>query len=89
MKYFHELTKEEYDTLIASGISVGEAMEKYKQPDWCEYPDALGGAMGCWSLVGGTIKNQGHCKNCDLNKDYEKERQKENRPQADVAGKSS
>ena len=42
-------------------------LEKYKQPNWCEYPEALMGDMGCWSLMTpGTIQNIESCKNCEL-----------------------
>lgn len=55
-RYFHELEQTEIDILIADKKTVGYIMENYKQPDWCNYPEALSMAMGCWSL-------------CDLSKD--------------------
>ena len=55
-RYFHELEQTEIDTLIADKKTVGYIMENYKQPDWCNYPEALSMTMGCWSL-------------CDLSKD--------------------
>ena len=54
--YFHEISQEEVDQLITDKKSVGYVMEKYKKPDWCNYPEALSMTMGCWSL-------------CDLKKD--------------------
>lgn len=55
-RYFHELEQTEIDILIADKKTVGYIMENYKQPDWCNYPEALSMTMGCWSL-------------CDLSKD--------------------
>lgn len=54
--YFHEISQDEVDKLIADRKSIGYVMENYKQPDWCNYPEALSMTMGCWSL-------------CDLTKD--------------------
>lgn len=51
MKYFHEATDEEIDNLIASKTTVAQLKELYQQPDWCNYPGALDGIMGCWSLM--------------------------------------
>jgi len=50
-RYFHELEQTEIDTLIADKKTVGYILENYKQPDWCNYPNALKGQMGCWSLM--------------------------------------
>jgi hypothetical protein len=55
-RYFHELSQEEIDALIAEKKTVGYIMENCKQPDWCDYPEALSMAFGCWFL-------------CDLSKD--------------------
>lgn len=35
-------------------------------PDWCEYPEATNGVMGCWSLISGCIKEP--CETCDCYK---------------------
>ena len=69
--YFHEISQEEVDKLIADKRSVGYVMENYKQPDWCNYPEALSMTMGCWSLC--DLKKDGlrtkiskeFCKGCD------------------------
>jgi len=47
-RYFHELEQKEVDALIADKKTIGYIMETYKQPDWCKYPNALEGKMGCW-----------------------------------------
>ena len=54
--YFHEISQDEVDKLISDKRSIGYVMANYKQPDWCNYPEALSMAIGCWSL-------------CDLSKD--------------------
>ena len=48
--YFHELPQSEVDVLIEKKRNVGYILRNYKQPDWCNYPDALSMGMGCWSL---------------------------------------
>ncbi len=71
MKYWHELPQEKIDMIIKSKVKVGEVLKKYKQPNWCHYPDALAGKMGCWSLNHNikngirTIISHKFCKSCD------------------------
>jgi|HubBroStandDraft_3_1064219.scaffolds.fasta_scaffold49176_4 hypothetical protein len=70
-KYFHELPQTDVDALIKGHKTWGDIMAEYKQPDWCGYPEALGGEFGCWSLV--DIRNGGlrtmicpaFCKDCE------------------------
>lgn len=50
-KYFHELPKDEINTLIKNKVTFGTIMKTYLQPDWCNYPGALQGEFGCWSLM--------------------------------------
>lgn len=70
--YFHALTPEERKGILESHMTAGEFMEKYSQPEWCNYPEALTPIMGCWSLVSDHITvNNESCKTCDL---YNKER---------------
>jgi hypothetical protein len=68
MKYWHELTEEEVQAVYDKGTTVGEVLKEYKQPDWCDYPDALAGRMGCWSLTGSNRKDISleFCSSCDL-----------------------
>lgn len=70
IKPFHELTKVEYEALVKEGITYGELSKRHPQPDWCKYPDATEGAMGCWSLMYFYIKDRDYCKDCDLSIDY-------------------
>ena len=69
-KYWHKLSKEEQQKLIEGGLTVEELMERFKQPDWCTYINALGGNLGCWSLVWGDIHSEDDCKNCDCYKEF-------------------
>ena len=64
-KYFHELTEEEYEALKNSGATWADVMANYKQPDWCDYPDALEGVMGCWSLIYRKPVSETYCKDCE------------------------
>lgn len=50
-KYWHELSQEEIDKIISDSVTNRFVVENYKQPDWCTYPEALMGVMGCWSLT--------------------------------------
>ena len=68
VKYFHKLTKEDVDKLIEQGITYGEMEEKYPQPLWCKYPNALRGAFGCWSLMGFLVTDEDYCKKPGLAK---------------------
>ena len=65
IKYYHELTKEEFDELVKKKYTWGQLAEDYPQPKWCGYPDATEGLMGCWSLVLHKIKSKDLCENCD------------------------
>jgi len=67
-KYWHELSKEEQEEVKKSGITIAEFLLEYAQPDWCLYPNALEGRLGCWSLVDGYIHSEEDCKTCDCYK---------------------
>ena len=70
-EYFHEMPWDVAEELRNTpGITIGEFMTMYKQPAWCECPDALaGGKMVCLGLWYGYVSKQGYkyCENCDLN----------------------
>lgn len=78
MRYFHELSDSTLRRLTRKGITWQEVIDRYKQPDWCNYPEALAGAMGCWSLIGcwslmdidlrHKISRE-YCKKCDCFKE--------------------
>jgi len=67
-KYFHEITDEEFQSLIdrkATWIAISQA---YLQPEWCDFPGALEGMFGCMSLVNRVGVNQVFCRTCELYK---------------------
>ena len=70
-KYFHELKQKEVEQLIKDKRTNAYVVQNFKQPDWCNYPEALNGIMGCWSLCdsskGGlrTKISKEFCKGCE------------------------
>jgi hypothetical protein len=64
-QYFHELTIDEYNQLKASGATWEDVEDTYDQPAWCNYPDALAGIMGCWSLIELSVKDKSYCCACE------------------------
>jgi hypothetical protein len=70
-RYFHEIPQEEVDKLIEDKRTIEYVMETYKQPDWCNYPEALSMNMGCFSLCDlrdGGLRNKiskKFCKSCE------------------------
>ena len=72
-KYWHELSKDEVKNL--NGNTWGYVMDNYKQSDWCKYPGALQGILGCWSLTDPEIRikiSKDFCKNCDESMNFNK-----------------
>ena len=69
MKYFHELTKKEFLKLVGK-ITWEELAKLHPQPPWCQYPNAIEGFMGCWSLMKFMVKNEEYCKKCDCHKSH-------------------
>ena len=67
IKYFHELSKEEFASLVSRCPSMTwqELALEYPQPRWCSYPEAVSGQMGCWSLMAHRVSNEDYCKSCD------------------------
>ena len=63
---FHELSEKEFDEMKEQGKTWRDIMDRYHQPEWCEYPYALSGSLGCWSLVSMRITCKTDCGNCDL-----------------------
>lgn len=70
MNYWHELPQEKINELIESKVTLAYVMKNYKQPKWCNYPNALEGLMGCWSLNDNkpdglrTKISESFCKDC-------------------------
>jgi hypothetical protein len=69
--YLHTLPKSKIVKLMHSHMTYGEFVKQYKQPDWCMYPEALEGSLGCWSLIGGYVHSETFCLTCDC---YRKEK---------------
>ena len=70
IKYFHEITADEYKELIECGLTYEQLASQHPQPEWCNYPEAIMGSMGCWSLIsfrGGKclVTGEEYCKKCD------------------------
>lgn len=71
--FFHRITKKEFNKLIDDKRTWGFVMENFRQPTWCDYPDALSGKMGCWSLTQWPcVKSisKKYCETCDACKHY-------------------
>ena len=66
MKYFHELTEKEYQSLHMD-LTWSHLAKDYPQPLWCDYPHAVG-ALGCWSLIGHLVTGEDYCKDCRCHK---------------------
>jgi hypothetical protein len=67
-RYWHTLADSTIKELVARHTTWRQAMERYKQPDWCSYPNALEGVMGCWSLTDPRIRHEisnEYCAKCD------------------------
>ena len=73
IKPFMELTKKEFKSLAKQKMTYAELAEKYPQPKWCGYPEALEGVMGCWSLLDFRVTSEDYCKDCDCYREKLKE----------------
>lgn len=73
-KYWHEIPQEEIETIIAEEKTNQYVVDNYKQPEWCGYPEALMGIMGCWSLTDNSPDGlrtkvcESFCSTCDCYK---------------------
>lgn len=76
LPYWHEAPQEEIDKYIKEGKIAYYVFSLYRQPEWCDYPDALS-LLGCWSLT--DVRKNGmrkkispdFCSGCpEFNKDY-------------------
>ncbi len=64
-RLFHLIPEADYKGMEAAGATWMDVKRKYRQPSWCDYPDALGGGAGCWSLIGRKVTGKNYCRNCD------------------------
>jgi len=70
IKYFHELRKEEFEWLVKEGTTYAECEKDFPQPEWCSYPRAIQGEIGCWSLIDmkdgfSLVTGEAFCRKCD------------------------
>lgn len=71
IKYFHKLTKDEFEEIQKERMTWAECAQRYPQPVWCGYPDAVQGIMGCWSLMefyddgSNWVTGHNYCKDCN------------------------
>ncbi len=66
-KYWHEMSDEQWEEIHKPGYTWGKAREKYTQPAWCHYLDAIH-PLGCWSLIDKELRktiSRKFCKSCD------------------------
>jgi len=63
-KYFHKISIEEYNNIMRNNIRITEINKLYKQPKWCNYPNAIH-PYGCFSLLINKIKTRNNCMSCD------------------------
>ena len=80
IKYFHELTKEEWQALKAEGLTWGEVAKRHPRPEWCNCPDAVMEAFGCWSLIEGDVTGEDYCLNCEHHKSTTDKKVFQNKP---------
>lgn len=64
--FYHEIVTATDRSAIKDCLTWGDVMDKFKQPDWCVYPEALAGQFGCWSLLDGRVTGREFCANYDL-----------------------
>lgn len=67
-KYWHELSKkEQQEVKHRKNYTIGDFQAEFSQPEWCQYPLALEGNMGCWSLFDGFVHGEGAvmCEQCE------------------------
>lgn len=67
-KYWHRIPDKELQKRISRKWSCDRIMRRYSQPEWCNYPEALSGLMGCWSLIDVKRRkkiNREFCRNCE------------------------
>lgn len=66
--FWHEASEEEIISFMEAGATWEDVMQKYAQPKWCNYPKALEGALGCWSLTFPETRIKicsAYCKDCE------------------------
>ncbi len=63
------ISKKVWEKIILEKKTYAWLEERYFQPDWCSYPDALQ-ELGCWSLTSWPWQmTKKRCRSCELFKD--------------------
>lgn len=62
-EFFHQLSPS-HRMIEMKDRSFGEIIDLYKQPDWCNYHEALNGLFGCVSLLTKVIDKK-YCSECN------------------------
>lgn len=65
IKFFHQLSEDEFKVLCDTKMTWEECAREYPQPQWCGYPEAVQGVMGCWSLMDFLVTGRSFCRHCD------------------------
>jgi len=65
IKYFHELTLEEFDKIVRK-YKWSKIVELHPKPDWCSDDNALSDNVcdQCWMLIGLFVKSNESCTYC-------------------------
>lgn len=63
--YFHEMSRQEIYALRRGTKLDREFVDTFKQPEWCNYPDALDSILGCWRLNSFGVRCKSSCENCE------------------------
>ncbi len=64
-KYWHEVTDEEYNSLIKKKVTIKYVVKNYLPPEWCNMPNAIHPKLGCWMLVKRKVTKE-KCKDCGM-----------------------
>lgn len=66
---FINISDLEWEEMKEKEYTWADIQEKYRQPKWCGYPEALNGGMGCWSLISRLDCSEDSCKKCECFRD--------------------
>lgn len=64
MPLFHEITDQEWETMVRKGWTWDDVNEDYRRPDWCRREDAIG-VTGCYSLTTRKRISMKFCRACE------------------------
>ena len=62
--YWHRMSEKQINKVCGSGMEMEEFLKVVYQPTWCQYPNALSGIMGCWSLMSSDTRRKISHKFC-------------------------